>query len=345
MESLPSYKQLKSSFPVSPSSLSFIEESRQTIRNILQGTDSRKLLIIGPCSIHERASALEFGEKIYSLAKEVSSHFFLIMRVYCEKPRTAQGWKGFLYDPHLDGSHVIHWGLEQTRKLLLELTEMEVPAATEFMDPLTAYYYDDLITWGSIGARTSSSQIHRNLASSLSMPIGFKNGIAGNLSAATNGVMAALHPHTYMRICDNGSPSISRSHGNSDAHIVLRGGDRGPNYDPSSVAEAVNKLKQLKLPQRLLIDCSHGNSGKQPMRQIDVCTSVIDQIIEGNNAIRGIMLESHLYEGNQPHTYPPSKLQYGVSITDPCLDWNRAASLVREQAERLKQICKEVVFC
>jgi 3-deoxy-7-phosphoheptulonate synthase len=257
------------------------------------------------------------------------------MRVYCEKPRTASGWKGFLYDPLLDGSHAMHLGIEWTRQLMLDLAAMQVPIATEFLDPLTAFYYDDLVTWGSIGARTASSQIHRNLASALSMPIGFKNGVAGNIAAAINGALAASHPHTYMRICDNGKPTISRTAGNPDAHIVLRGGESGPNYDPASVSEALMHLEHVKLPPRLLIDCAHGNSDKNDERQSVIFRSIIHQILEGNANIRGIMLESHLHAGNQPLMASPSPLRYGVSVTDPCLDWDSTAHLIQWGVQHL----------
>jgi 3-deoxy-7-phosphoheptulonate synthase len=337
MEFLPSYKEIKTRFPLLPSQHLFIEESRQTVRAILNGTDPRLLLIVGPCSIHDRLSAKEFAVQLHKLAYTVASHFFLVMRVYCEKPRTASGWKGFLYDPLLDGSHAMHLGIEWTRQLLLELATLQVPAATEFLDPLTAYYYEDLMTWGSIGARTASSQTHRQLASALPMPIGFKNGVAGNVSAAVNGAMAASHPHTYMRICENGKPIIARTMGNPDTHVVLRGGESGPNYDPSSVSEALARLEHAKLPLRLLIDCSHHNSAKKHDRQPGVFQSVIHQIIEGNTNIRGLMLESHLHAGNQILTSDLSQLQYGISITDACLDWHSTAHLISWGARHLHQ--------
>ena len=337
MESLPSYKEIKTRFPLLPSQRDFLEESRKTVRNILNGYDQRLLLIVGPCSIHDRLSAKEFAAELRKLANDVSSHFFLVMRVYCEKPRTASGWKGFLYDPLLNGSHAMNQGIEWSRQLFLELASMKVPAGTEFLDPLTAFYYDDLVTWGSIGARTASSQTHRQLASALHMPMGFKNGIAGNISAAVHGALAAAHPHTFMRISENGSPIRTQTAGNRDSHIVLRGGDTGPNYDPSSVTEALERLEKVKLPLRLLIDCSHQNSGKKYEQQGAVFQSVIHQIGEGNANIRGLMLESHLHAGNQVLTFDPSKLSYGVSITDPCLDWPSTARLIRWGAQHLHQ--------
>jgi 3-deoxy-7-phosphoheptulonate synthase len=335
MESLPSYNEIKLRFPLSASQNLFIEESRRTLRAILNGTDPRLLLIIGPCSIHDRISAKDFAFRLSKLAHQVDSPFFLVMRVYCEKPRNVFGWKGFLYDPLLDGSHAMLLGIEWTRQLLLDLANMQVPAAAEFLDPLAAYYYEDLITWGSIGARTASSQIHRQLASALPMPVGFKNGVAGNISAAVNGAVAASQGHAYMRICENGKPILSKSQGNRDVHIVLRGGESGPNYDPSSVSDALALLEEARLPLRLLVDCSHHNSAKKHDCQPGVFKSVIHQIVEGNTNIRGLMLESHLYPGKQVLTSDLSQLQYGVSITDPCLDWHSTAHLIAWGAQRL----------
>jgi 3-deoxy-7-phosphoheptulonate synthase len=328
MEVLPSYKELKCRFPLTDRQQGFIEQSRQMVRQILGGTDPRLLLIIGPCSIHDLSSAKEFATHLKKLSLEISPYFSLIMRVYCEKPRSSTGWKGFLYDPFLDGSHDIQQGIQWTRQLLLELADLQVPAATEFLDPLTAFYYDDLITWGSIGARTSSSQPHRQLASSLLMPIGIKNGVAGNLSAAVNGVSVASSPQTYLGLNLDGQLATIRTLGNQDTHIVLRGGDNGPNYDLSSVQEALRRLGVAQLPPRLLIDCSHQNSGKRYDKQPLVFQSILHQIVEGNSAIRGLLLESHLYEGNQP-LLNPSHLKYGISITDGCLDWYSTERLIK----------------
>jgi 3-deoxy-7-phosphoheptulonate synthase len=338
MESLPSYNALKERLPLSASNRSFISKNRGIVQSILRGEDQRLLLIVGPCSIHEKESALEYARKLHALSLEVSDQFFLVMRIYCEKPRTAYGWKGFLHDPLLDGSNTLKLGIEWTRELLLTLAEMGVPAATEFLDPLTAFYYNDLITWGSIGARTTSSQTHRQLASGLNIPIGFKNGVAGNVSAAVHGALSASLPHTFMGLCPDGTPSSIRTTGNPDTHIVLRGGDySGPNYDPSSVSKALAKLESVKLPARLLIDCSHQNSGKQFDRQPTVFQSVIHQIAEGNANIQGLMLESHLYGGNQGLPHDLSELQYGVSITDSCLDWASTARLIIWATQHLNQ--------
>ncbi|WP_068468292.1 3-deoxy-7-phosphoheptulonate synthase [Candidatus Protochlamydia phocaeensis] len=338
MERLPSYKELKNRLPLTLQQKTFVTQSRQTIRDILNRKDPRLLLIVGPCSIHDTRSAKDFARQLKELAANVASQFFLVMRVYFEKPRTSAGWKGFLYDPLLDGSNRMQQGIELSRQLLLELADLEVPTATEFLDPLTAFYYNDLIAWGSIGARTSSSQTHRQFASGLDMPIGFKNGIAGNISAAVHGVIAASHSHSYMGLNEEGFPVVIHTPGNSDAHIVLRGGEHRPNYDPASISEAASRLSHAQLPVRLIVDCSHQNSGKKYDRQPGVFQSVLHQIAEGNPAIRGLMLESHLYAGSQLLPSHPSQLSYGVSITDSCLDWNSTQHLIRWGAHHLNAL-------
>lgn len=343
MDSLLSYRDIKMRFPLLPSQYQWIEECRKTVRSILNGDDSRLLLIVGPCSIHDFNSSIAYAQRLQELIQNVSTHYFVIMRVYCEKPRTANGWKGFLYDPLLDGSHDMHKGIEWTRELMLTMAMMKIPVATEFLDPLTSFYYDDLVTWGSIGARTASSQIHRNLASGLPMPIGFKNGVAGNISAAVDGAKTASHAHTYIRLCENGKPTIFRTMGNADTHIVLRGGEQGPNYDPSSISEAIHKLRHSKQLVRLLIDCAHHNSGKKYEQQLIVFQSIIHQILEGNSNIRGLMLESHLHSGNQILNETNLSPQYGISITDPCLDWHSTEEIILWGANMLQQLNRQCV--
>lgn len=328
MKPLPSYKNVKSSSPLTSDNKQFIANSRQEIKNILNGVDNRLLLIVGPCSIHDRVSSIEFAMHLKKLSEFVKDHFLLVMRVYCEKPRTVFGWKGFLYDPFLNGSNDIQTGIEWTRRLMLELTDLEVPIATEFLDPLTAFYYEDLVSWGSIGARTSSSQIHRQFASGLTIPIGFKNGIAGNISSAINGIVAASVPHFHMSLDENGAPCIAQTLGNPDTHVVLRGGENGPNYDPLFITETLLQLENLKQSSRLLIDCSHHNSSKRSDLQPLVFQSVIHQYLEGNSKIRGLMLESHLKGGRQSVPDEPSQLEYGISITDDCLDWDSTRLLI-----------------
>ena len=335
MEMLPSYHDIKSRFPLKERARLFIEKSRATIVRILNGEDPRLLLIVGPCSIHDPQSAQEFALKLKRLASSLSSHFFFVMRVYCEKPRTISGWKGFLYDPFLDGSYATHIGIEKTRALFLQMADLEIPTASEFLDPLAAFYYEDLVTWGSIGARTATSQTHRQLASQLPMPIGLKNGIAGNISAAVNGVLSASHSHTCMRLGEQGNLLLVQTPGNPHAHVVLRGGESGPNYDPESIQETLNQLQKHHLPSRLIVDCSHHNSEKKYERQAKVFQSLIHQISQGNQHIRGIMLESHLFAGNQPFPHQPCQLEYGISITDPCLDWESTADLLKRGAHTL----------
>ena len=336
MTTLPTYQQIKDKLPSTSSQSNFVKEIRNQIRSILNSHSSQLLLIVGPCSIHNLDQALEYAEQINSLQQEVSNYFLLLMRTYFEKPRTTFGWKGFLYDPYLDSSHQMHEGIEKSRQLLLDLASMGVATATEFLDPLSAFYYEDLISWGSIGARTSSSQTHRQLASSLSMPVGFKNGVAGNISAAIQGVRAAAISQTYMGLDADGKTVIKHSRGNPDCHIVLRGGERGPNYDQASVAWSLKALQEQSLPARLIIDCSHHNSSKQHDRQPAIFHSILQQVIQGNPFIKGIMLESHLREGSQQLEGDPKTLKYGVSITDACLDWPATRRLILEGAERLK---------
>lgn len=337
MTALPSYKELKDRLPLRPKSKNFISNNRQVIRSLLNGSDPRLLLVVGPCSIHDPKSALDYAFRLKSLAKKVSSHFFILMRVFCEKPRTVTGWKGYLYDPDLDGSHDMLKGIEWTRELLLDLAEMEIPAATEFLDPLTAYYYEDLISWGSIGARTSSSQPHRQLASGLSIPIGIKNGVAGNISSAINGVICSTYPHIYMGLNELGIPSKIQTNGNPDVHIVLRGGESGPNFDSFSIGDALRRLQQAEIHPRLVVDCSHQNSGKQADKQPAVFHSVLNQIIQGNMSIRGMMLESHINSGHQSLACGAKNLAYGVSLTDDCLDWVTTEQLILQGASYLMQ--------
>lgn len=338
MDPFPTSSAIKSEHPLTQKVSDFILKSRQTVHDILNGSDPRKLFIVGPCSIHELGSAIEFAKRLKKLSDKVSSQIFLVMRVYFEKPRTSLGWKGFLVDPCLNESYAVHSGIRWSRELLLTLADMQVPAATEFLDPLLSFYFDDLITWGSIGARTASSQVHRHLASHLSMPIGFKNGVAGNVSAAIDGVLAASHRHTFLHVNPEGVLELIQSRGNEGAHVVLRGGESGPNFDKASVSQLLSDLKKSKLPLRVLIDCAHHNSTKNNNEQSVVFQSVLNQILEGNEFIRGMMLESHLFEGNQPHPTQANGLKYGISITDPCLEWELTEHLVLSAAKQLQQV-------
>lgn len=335
MKPLPSPSHLKRRHQPTPEQIAFINESRQTVKAILNETDPRLLLIVGPCSIHDLASTQEYALQLRRLKQEVSSQFFILMRTYFEKPRTLTGWKGLVYDPALDGSHDIETGLSYARQLLLDLASMEIPAATEFLDPLVRPYLEDLISWGSIGARTTTSQIHRQMAAALPMPVGMKNPISGTPDVAIQAVIAATQPHTFCGLTDLGTSAIVQAKGNPDAHLVLRGWDRQPNYDSNSVNDALNRLRCAGLPSRVLIDCSHDNSNKKYDRQPLVFQAITDQILAGNTSIRGLLLESHLFAGSQSLSSNRHALTYGVSVTDPCLDWQATEQLILSEAERL----------
>ena len=332
MESLASPSAVKQEMPAQAHHIEFIQESRRQIVNILNGSDSRLLLIIGPCSIHDSKAALEYGAKLRLLMEDVSKSFFVIMRTYFEKPRTALGWKGMLYDPHLDGSNDIATGIRHARQLLLDLADMHVPTATEFLDPVSSRFLSDLVSWSCIGARTTESQIHRQLASSLPMPVAFKNSTSGNINVAVKGVITAACPHAFFGIDDSGHTSIMRTKGNPHAHIALRGGENGPNYDSQSIKKALELLRKNHLPERLLIDCSHDNSKRCQDEQKTVFNSVIKQYLNGNTAIRGLAFESNLFSGSQRMPLDVSRLQYAVSITDPCLDWEQTEVLIRRNS-------------
>jgi 3-deoxy-7-phosphoheptulonate synthase len=336
-------RELLKEYPLSIKQMRFVEKSREIIRNILNGVDNRLLLIIGPCSIHDRQATIEYAKKLAALAEAVSDSFFIVMRLYYEKPRTTTGWKGMLYDPHLDGSNDINGGLRLTRSILSEATDMEIPVAAEILEPSSVHYFGDLITWGCVGARTTTSQIHRQAASGLTMPIAFKNNTDGNIEVAVQSVMTAKEPHTYHGINDTGCPAIIQTEGNSDCHICLRGGETVTNYDRQSVEKALELLKSAGLTQRVIIDCSHDNSKRIFQKQPDIFHEVVEQVLEGNNSIKGIIMESHLFSGNQEIPENLASLKYGVSITDPCLDWATASNLILNANKRLIQNRQEVL--
>ena len=324
---------LKNQLSQSTDNESFIKKSRSIASDILLGNDPRIVCIVGPCSIHDVKSARDYAERLKYLSHEVKDSLFLVMRVYCEKPRTKGNWKGLLYDPDLDGSNDIAKGLFLTRRLLLDLTTLEVPCAAEFLDPLAVSYFDDLITWGFIGARTASSQTHRQLASSFAFPIGFKNNVYGEIDSAINGILTARQPHVYLGIDESGSIAVQQSEGNPWTHLVLRGSESKTNYDPVSIATALETLNKNHLEPRLMIDCSHGNSGKDHRRQRPIFDSILHQIKTGDE-IFGLMLESHLLAGKQPQL-DPQELAYGCSITDPCIGWEETEELLLEASALL----------
>jgi 3-deoxy-7-phosphoheptulonate synthase len=313
----------------------FVDDARQTIRHIIQRRDSRFLLLVGPCSIHDTRAGREYAGRLRSLSDRVREKLFLVMRCYFEKPRTSMGWKGLIMDPHLDGTYEIPEGLRIARRFLLDIIGLGLPTATELLDPITPQYIADLICWSAVGARTTESQTHRQMASGLSMPLGFKNAISGAVAPAINAIKAARAPQTFLGISGDGVASAVSTKGNPDCHLVLRGGDSGPNYSAEHVAETERQLVAAGLEPVLVIDCSHGNSGKDPNRQPEVFHDVIEQRAAGSQAIIGAMLESNLAAGNQPFPRPPDELVYGLSITDACLGWETTERIVLEAAERL----------
>jgi len=327
--------ELKLRLPLSSNQLHFIHANRHTIQSILKGEDPRLLLILGPCSIHDLGAAREYAHLLKNLSRELRSPFFIVMRTYFEKPRTALGWKGYLTDPFLDGSCQIATGLQNTRQFLMEMADLEMPVGCEFLDPHYAPYFDDLISWGCIGARTATSPTHRQMASCLPMPIGIKNTTDGNIANALNGVLIASIPHIHLGMNPSGNLALLQTPGNQDAHVVLRGGEKGPNYDRDILEQTAQELEKNGLVPRLLVDCSHDNSGKNCAQQVHVFQTLIHEVIEGNTQIAGLMLESFIYHGNQPITIDKSLLKKGISITDPCLDWNTTSQLLQWASSKL----------
>ncbi|HIF9447315.1 TPA: 3-deoxy-7-phosphoheptulonate synthase [Photobacterium damselae] len=326
--------QLKSKLPVSVSALSFIQQSRQTIANIIHKKDHRLLVVCGPCSIHDVEAAKEYGKKLKALAEELSDQLYIVMRVYFEKPRTTVGWKGLINDPYLDGSFEVEEGLHIARQLLIDLVEMGIPLATEALDPISPQYLGDLFSWAAIGARTTESQTHREMASGLSLPVGFKNGTDGSLATAINAMEAAASGHKFMGINPDGQVALLSTQGNPDGHIILRGGKQ-TNYDSVSVTECEQEMIASGLSPSLMVDCSHANSRKDFRRQPLVAEDVIHQIREGNRSIIGLMIESHLQEGNQSADLPRADMVYGQSITDACIGWQTTEQLLRHAKQEL----------
>ncbi|MCW3148425.1 3-deoxy-7-phosphoheptulonate synthase [Stutzerimonas stutzeri] len=330
---LPSPAVLRQRLPLNDALAERIRTDRNAIRAVLDGRDPRLLVVVGPCSLHDPIAALEYAARLAELAPQVSDQLLLVMRAYVEKPRTTVGWKGLVYDPHLDGRSDMAEGLHLARRLMLDILEAGLPIATELLQPLAAGYFDDLLGWAAIGARTSESQIHRELVSGLDLPVGFKNGTDGSLGVACDAMRSAAHPHRHFGMDDLGHPALLETHGNPDTHLVLRGGHGAPNYDAQSVAAARRALEKNGIAPRIMVDCSHANSGKDPLRQPAVLASVIEQRLAGDSSLRGVMLESHLFDGCQSLG---GELRYGVSITDGCLGWTATERLLRTAAERLR---------
>ncbi len=332
--------ELKTLIPTSDKVEQFITESRQTISNIVHKKDPRFLVICGPCSIHDIDAAKEYAVKLKKLHDQYKDTLYIVMRVYFEKPRTTVGWKGLINDPHMDDSFDIESGLKQARKLLLWISELGLPIATEALDPISPQYIGDLFSWAAIGARTTESQTHREMASGLSMPVGFKNGTDGSLETAVNAMQAAASGHRFMGINQQGQSALLQTSGNQDGHVILRGGGGKPNYDSLNVALAEQALAKAGVEEILIVDCSHANSNKDYSLQPLVAKDVFHQILEGNQSIIGIMLESNLNEGNQAADLPKNELKYGVSITDACINWDTTSQLLADAAGLLKDVLK-----
>lgn len=326
---------LLAELPMGPERTALVEEARAEVKKVLDGEDDRLLVVVGPCSVHDPESALDYARRLKALIPSVSSELCVVMRVYFEKPRTTLGWKGLINDPGLDGSFDVHRGLRTARKLLLDIGSLGVPAGTEFLDPITPQYIADTVSWGAIGARTVESQVHRQLASGLSMPIGMKNRPDGSVSTAVDAIRAAGVPHVFPGIDVSGAPAILHTRGNADCHLVLRGGRGRPNYDADSVAESLALLRAARLPERLVIDASHDNSGKDHRRQPVVAAEVARQLAAGQRGIVGVMLESFLVPGRQDLD-PTRPLTYGQSITDACLGWTETEQVLAELAAAVR---------
>ena len=331
-------EEVKRRLPLTAAAGATVYKSREAVRAILERRDPRLFVVVGPCSIHDVTAAREYAGRLKALAAQVQSTMLLIMRVYFEKPRTTVGWKGLINDPDMDDSFHIEKGILTARELLLHIAGLGLPAGTEALDPIMPQYLSELITWTAIGARTTESQTHREMASGLSTPVGFKNGTDGALATSINALQSVRHPHHFLGITQQGQSAVFRTRGNGHAHLVLRGGGGRANYDAVSIAVAERELTAAGLPPNIVVDCSHGNSNKDPSLQPMVAENCVAQISDGNRSIVGLMLESHLKAGNQPIPKDLSKLEYGVSITDPCVDWQTTETLLLKMHESLQRV-------
>ena len=313
-----------------------VVEGRATVERILDRQDHRLLVVVGPCSIHDPVAAMDYARRLKALADETADTLYFVMRVYFEKPRTTTGWKGLINDPHMNDSFDIEHGLQLARKVLLDVNELGLPAGTEALDPISPQYLGDLVSWNAIGARTTESQTHREMASGLSTPVGFKNGTDGGLQVAVNALLSVSRPHSFLGINPEGAVAIIRTSGNPYGHIVLRGGSKGPNYDAATIAKVEQELTKAKLPANIIVDASHANSNKDAALQPNVLQDIATQIVDGNQSIVGVMLESNLGFGNQSIPADLSQLKYGVSVTDACLDWDRTEASLRELAAKIR---------
>jgi len=329
--------------PMSEAVKNTVAHSRGVIRDILDRKDPRLFVVVGPCSIHDPEAAMDYARRLQQLAQELSDTLYIVMRVYFEKPRTTVGWKGLINDPHLDDSFKLEEGLHLGRRLLLDILELGLPTSTEALDPISPQYLQDLISWSAIGARTTESQTHREMASGLSSAVGFKNGTDGGLTVATNALQSVASPHRFLGINRQGQVAVFTTKGNSYGHIVLRGGSAGPNYDSVHIKLCEQALEKAGVPLNVMVDCSHANSSKQPELQPLVVENVANQILEGNRSIVGLMIESNLKAGNQPIPENLEDLEYGVSITDGCIDWETTETCLRAMRDKLKQVLPQRV--
>ncbi|MDR1647529.1 MAG: 3-deoxy-7-phosphoheptulonate synthase [Zoogloeaceae bacterium] len=338
LDPMPTPRELHEKRPITPVARETVLSARRVLKAILDRKDPRLFVVVGPCSIHDPEAGLEYARNLKTLAAELADTFFLVMRVYFEKPRTTVGWKGYINDPDMDDSFRVDLGMEKARDFLFQVNHLGVPTGTEALDPNSPQYLGDLIAWNAIGARTTESQTHREMSSGLSTPVGFKNGTSGDLSVAVNAILSASRPHAFLGVDAEGRIAIVRTTGNPYGHMVLRGGDGQPNYDSVSISLAEEALKKAKLPANLVVDCSHANSHKKPEKQPLVLSDVANQILAGNQSIVGVMIESHLEAGNQSIPADLAQLKYGLSVTDACVDWQTTETMLREAATRLRDV-------
>jgi len=340
-DAMPSPGEIKARLPLSDVIAAEVETGRSTIKAILDRKDPRPMIIVGPCSIHDPVAGLDYARRLKALADEVSDTLYLVMRVYFEKPRTTVGWKGFINDPRMDDSFRIEEGMQRGRQFLIDIVKLGLPTASETLDPIAPQYYGDLLSWAAIGARTTESQTHREIASGLSSPVGFKNGTDGSMDSAVNGCLSASQPHSFLGVNDQGETCIVRTRGNRYSHVVLRGGGGRPNYDTVSVSLAEQAMSKAKLPTNIVIDCSHANSWKKPELQPLVMKDVVGQIKESNRSIVGVMIESFLEAGNQGIPKDLSELRYGCSVTDGCVGWDTTEQMLRDARTALRDVVSQ----
>ncbi|WP_234086703.1 3-deoxy-7-phosphoheptulonate synthase [Azonexus sp. R2A61] len=340
-DTMPTPAEIHGKVPLTAKAEATVANGREILRNILDRKDHRLFVVVGPCSIHDPVAGLDYARRLKALADEVGDVLQIVMRVYFEKPRTTVGWKGYINDPFMDDSFQVNVGMEKARDFLLQVNELGLPAGTEALDPYGPQYYGDLIAWTAIGARTTESQTHREMSSGLSTPVGFKNATSGDLTVATNAILSASRPHSFLGLNNEGRVAIVRTTGNPHGHVVLRGGESGPNYDTVSIAVAEAAMVKAKLPTNIVVDCSHANSSKKPELQPLVMADVVNQIRAGNKSILGVMIESNLEAGNQPIPADLSQLKYGCSVTDGCIGWETTEKTLRDAAVMLRDVLPE----